>query len=323
MKMAADLGELKSAWISSTADAVSSICLPFVSLTETIADTYKNGLVAITGKGTAAISAYTYTSASRQSMTVSGFSSASAPALNDLAAFAWWNPDKREKAWESIQESIRLVRPFWYRETIVPAATATLTLATGTQSHDLSAVTPAVDALIAIGVQPAATEAITWFEPNTNSGKYWTVTGDPGALTLRFLPNFNHDGSIADAYTGQKICLWYATWEAELTSEAGTTELPLDYFIVAGEIYRVRELNRARGTALQAANVNIPQMQALGQAALQRLGVGKRPLNAITQWTMGEAAETPGISEEEELEDAGDRQRGGSYASQKGQSRRK
>lgn|SRR5512142_1604377 len=284
-KVAEETGELRAGYVTASADTTHATVGSLA--TNNSDNAFNTGLMRLQGSTATPSVISTYTGSTGAFVL--------ATALTGLAVgvrveWAWWDGNKYGKAWEAINQAILAAWPYWYQETITTQATSTVTLAAGTDLYDLSAVSPAVDGIIRVGVQSASGKPITWYDQEENLGDYgtrkprrpvWKMEGQAGAYSIRFLPSFSREGTFADAFTGQKLCLWYATREPVMASEAGTTQLVKEYFVVAAEIYRRRELNLASRIDLITANVNVPQIQQVAQAQLAILGIGKRPLNEL------------------------------------------
>lgn len=278
-KLAEEAGELRSRRVTTANTTTSFTC---ANVDE--ADAFKYARARVLGKGFSVVS----TNTALGVFTVSpAFSSA--PAAGDVLQLCWQNENKAGLAIAAMNEAIRAAYPYWYRETIVDQAVATLTLSASTDVYTLPT---DIDALIAVGIQPASTNPIVWQTSidKATRKRVFTVEGQQGAYALRFHADYLRGMGYHDIYAGKKLCLWYATREPELTdlTTAGC-QLPTDYFIVAAEIYRRRELNPGRmsQSQMQAASIALPQIQAMAQAELQRLGIGKRPPNKL----LDEAAE--------------------------------
>lgn len=254
-KVARDVGELKAARITTYTSATSFICL---GLTETTTDFYVGALLReVGGAVIGTISAYNGTT---KAITLAG-TGVTGLAAGDIVEFCWWNADKRAYAFAAINEAIRGAHLFWFRDVEETTSTATLVFDQDTYAYTLPS---AVSKLLQIGVQPDASYPPYWFDPRLD----WKVTGQEGAFTLVLL-----DGCILQQnYNAEKILLKYVTWEPELASETGTTQLPLDYFWTASAHYVENALNDASRLDLATANVNVPQIQrraAQAQAQLQ------------------------------------------------------
>jgi hypothetical protein len=270
-KMAEEMNEVKGDFVTAVTNSTQFTVAGLANAT----NTYRYGLGRILGKGITVVTAQD----ANGNFTVSpAFSSA--PTVGETFSVCWWKGKEQARAIEAANDAILISYPYWYRETKVDQSTATITLSAATDSYALPT---DVDALIAVGIQLSASRPIRWFGPYLNKTKVWSVEGQKGAYTIRFAPRFARIG-FHEMYATQKLCLWYATREPLLTalsSTGGTTQLPLEYFKIAAEIYRRRELNDANRRDLQVASVNLPQLQQMAQAELQRLMVGKRPPNLV------------------------------------------
>lgn len=274
--VAEELGEVRSEYITSVTTADTVVVARGISLGQTTS--FKYALAQVLNKGIRQVTAYDDTI---QKITVaSDFSSALA--AGDVIQLCWWDGDKRNKAWAAINEAIRISWPFWYRETVVNASSSAITLSSSTESYALPT---DCDGLIAVGIQTSSSEQISWIFPkdsDTDGRTFYRVEGSPGALTVRFYPRFNRDGAFNVVYNSQKLCTWYAAREPVMTAESstgGTTQLPAEYFASVGaEIYRRRLI----GTRPDGGDERVfPSLQQVAQAELQRLGYGKRPINAL------------------------------------------
>ena len=282
--LAEEAGETKGGFLTSVTSTTSIA----VTTLSTTSDTYKYALARVLG-----YSINTVTAQTAAAFTVTpGFTGLTSGDVGKVMTLCWWNGRKKDQAISAMNTAILLSYPYWYQETIVNAAAATLTLSASTDSYALPS---GVDALIAVGVQLSASRPIRWQPPYSKEGKCWSVEGQRGAYTIRFHPRFNRYG-YHEMYDTQKLCLWYATREPLLTATTGTTQLPLSYFSVAAEIYRRRQLNDANRRDLQTASVNLPQMQQIAQAELQRLGVGKRPPNLLLMEAQTDGALEQGLA---------------------------
>ena len=268
------MGEKRSEYISAVNSTVNTV--RGISLGHST--TFLYGLARIQGKGIRQVTAY---DDSLQTVTVASAFSAVA-AAGDVLEIIFWDAEKRANAFAAINEAIRLSWPYWYRETTVLASASAITLATATDNYNLPT---DCDGLIAVGIQ-MTNENVRWIPPvNKLTGQeYYRSEGSPGAPLVRFYPRFNREGGLNQYYTGQKLCTWYATREPVMTAEtgaSGTTQLPTEYFsTVAAEIYRRRWV----GSKMDAGDERaLPLLQTVAQQTLQKLGYGKRPVNALME----------------------------------------
>lgn len=273
-QMAYSAGETRGAYVASY--SAPSIRCPGMATDARV--NFQYALATILGKGTRSIA--TYLESSETVTMDTEFSPV--PAGGDLITFLWFDPDKRALAEQAVNEAIALVYPYWYRETVVNAAAAAITLASGTDYYTLPA---AVDGLIAVGIQTSSSLPIEWYAPKDlkTDKTLWVVEGQAGNYTVRFTRNFMRGQGIHEINTGQKLCLWYATRESALTAltgASGSTQLPLDYFTVASQIY-ARYLLARNPEEMAKAAATLPQLDALAPAQLQKLGIGKRPPNEL------------------------------------------
>lgn len=272
-KIARDAREIRSTFIHTVTSQTVLICRGFGLGAN---DTLKYALAHVFDKGYRQITVW---NAATETLTLaSGFGSN--VAAGEVIQVAWWDATMRALAVHAINEAIRASYPYWYQETIVDQSAATLTLAAGTYSYALPA---AVDALLAIGIQPTSSDDIFWIpaqeqDPFGKPKENYRVEGQAGAFTLRVMPRYNREGAIADVWSGKKICLHYATREPEITAETGTTQLPLDYFKVATDVYLRNKLNDPNG--LEA---NIALTKEAAREAIAKLGIGKRPPSLLVQ----------------------------------------
>lgn len=160
---------------------------------------------------------------------------------------------------DTISSDTSLVVTSAYTST-VSAQTCTIesniTLASGTHFYNLPV---SVHYLIGVGIRSSTSDPISWFPPLAN----WRVTGLEGGYQVQFLEGYGvggvrqesttsvstatatpmlTGGSFADAYSTDTLELWYATREPELTSMSASTQLPLQFFQRASEIYIRRRM---------------------------------------------------------------------------------
>jgi hypothetical protein len=261
-KMAADCGEVTSEFITAVTSQTVLICR---GLGRDLHNTYKYALARVLGKGIRQITAW---DEATQTLTLESSFSPDVE-TGEVIQVAWWNAAARNIAVHAINEAIRAAYPYWYREVIVNQGASTLTLATNDYEYDLPV---AIDALLAIGIQPTANDNIQWIVARDGERENYRVEGQAGAYVLRLLPRYSREGAIADVYDGKKICLHYATREPELTAEDGTTQLPLDYFKLATSVYLRNKLN-----VPEALSANVALSKEEAAEAIAKLGIGKRP----------------------------------------------
>ena len=278
-KVARDTRQLKAGLVTATSDTTH---LRIGALTDTSDDVYNGALMREQGASTIAVVS-DYTGSTREFT----LASALAPAIGDRYEWCWWEATERIYAWEAINEAIRQAQDVWRQDTEVDAASATLTLATGTHTYALPT---GIGKLLQVGIQENSADPISWFDPAEAA---FEVYGQAGAYTLVFRPGFQYryisgrswsdrvrvasiaTGTFADAFTGRALCLRYVTWESELVAETGTTQLPLDYFWVASKEYVENALNDASRLDLVTANVNVPLIQQKAAEARKRLELSK------------------------------------------------
>jgi hypothetical protein len=223
-------------------------------------------LAVIEGKGVRSISTYYEAD---ETIVVSGAFSPVA-AVGDVISVYWWDAHKRAQAQRAINDAIRAVYPFWYRENVIDANNLTLadgttaftaqTFAAGTYEYALPS---DLIKLSRVGVQTDASLEPVWYPPLDN----WRQIGAEGAYKIRFKTPFVNEN------VGNTICYHYEAREPVFSTftENDTTQLPLDYFSVAAEIYRRRNLSAD----------NVVSAQWLAQEAdkaMKRLGLVKKPL---------------------------------------------
>lgn len=103
----------------------------------------------------------------------------------------------------------------------------------------------------------------------TEANGTWTVT----AIAAN---TFDLQASVfTNAFSGSG-----GTWRVS-GGTGFTTQLPLDFFNVAVDLYRGRFLLSDSGAALQTDNVALPQLQLKAREALARNGMVKEPLDKI------------------------------------------
>lgn len=239
-----------------------------VDLTDSTADLY-NGALAQFGSQIKAVT--DYDGALFKVTTEAAFNPAPTPADathgGDYLHIAWWRSKKRGMAFWAIQEAVRLSYPWWFRETFVLDAAATITLASGTYTYALPT---DVKELFRVGIDDGSGN-IRWTAPEN----VWRVTGEPGALNVRFYTGMR-GGNFADTYSGDKLCLHYAAAEPVPTAETDSVELPIEYFRVAAALYDERLLRSATDSDLRRLSVALPQEQGNARDALAHLGLVKQ-----------------------------------------------
>lgn len=270
--IAEEVGEIRSEYINEVITDNTVFRARGISLGQSTS--FKYALARIPNRGIRQVTAY---DDGRQAVTVaSNFTSGTA--AGEMLEVIFWEAKKRQMAFNAVNEAIRLSWPFWYQEVIVDAAASAITLDDEDDEYDLPT---ACDGLIAVGIQPATTQPIRWYPPfNQETGQtYYVVEGSPGAYVIRFAPKFNRFGAFNVMNDGLKLCTWYATKEPALTTEAGTTQLPKEYFSSVGaEIYRRRMIGSNQPDGDEKV---FQSLQELARNELQRLGYGKRPINAL------------------------------------------
>ncbi len=290
-KIAQDCGEIASEFISSVTSQTVLVCR---GLGQDEHATFKYGLARVVGKGIRQITAWNHAT---DTLTLSGAFDSNV-AAGEVIQAAWADASRRNLAFAAINEAIRQSWDWWQRDTEVDRGAATITLTSGTHTYSLPS---GVGKLLKVGIQPATTDPIYWFDPFEAK---WDVYGQEGAFTLAFRPGFagtgagyaqwssrvrlgGSAGSFADAFTGEPLCLKYFGREPELTAETGTTQLPLDYFTLASVLYlqaRLKGMTDANEIAL--ARILLPQLMAQAEQAKSRLALTKpRPQQAARlQW---------------------------------------
>lgn len=269
MFLAREVGEYRASYINAVNNSSTFVVR---GLRVDPHDSLKQALVNIVGQGYSSVASYLH--ASHILTTLNAYPGAVA---GNLLEVAWWDAEKRGLAFGAIQEAIRESYPLWFIEKIVPAASSTITLASGTTSYSLPS---DVEELVAIGIQEAATDDIDWKPPRDQ----YSVEGEPGARVLRF-----HTSSLYDflgRYDTDRAALWYLARESVPSDESGTTTLPLEWFRTAVEIYIRRRLPLASeeefrrlmgllGVAAQNAQAARSQITALKSRppSLLRLGI--------------------------------------------------
>lgn len=127
-----------------------------------------------------------------------------------------------------------------------------LTWTTGTHQYLLPST---VHKLLAVGYALSADDPVQWIPPlstwrvigtegaftlDLKAGVTWAV--DAGSVSTAYANPIVRGGTIADAFNNFDIELYYVTREPELTSGTDVTNLPLQYFEVASEVYAQRRL---------------------------------------------------------------------------------
>ena len=269
-KIAEDNNLDRGAYITNVTNPTNPVRFECSALTATDDHHYRGALIQILGKGILTID--DYVGASRQFVVNANFDAA--PAQNDVVQLAYWKADQRLKAQRAMNDALaasyRRGQPCWYREVKEDGSTAGITLVAGTYEYALPS---GVTFLSRVGVQET-NSPVSWFP----RGQLWRTGGQEGALKLQFYRGPRRD-FVAD-WAGYKLCLWYEQREPVLTGESGTTQLPLDYFAVASEIFKRRLLAGDSGDALQTDSMVLPQLQQEAANALARCGALKDPLPA-------------------------------------------
>jgi hypothetical protein len=193
-------------------------------------------------------------------------------AVGSRVEFCWWIADDRGAAMAAINDSIRAVFPYWYRDVVTEGASSGITLSAGDDEYALPA---ACDALMAVGV---GADPITWIPAVRPDGRVnYSVEGQAGAFVVRFAKSYTRGGTVADEFTGKTLALHYATKEPVLVESDTTCQLPLEFFTDAASVFVRQSLNDASRLDLVVQNVNLPQIQQAAQAAVQKLGLVKPP----------------------------------------------
>lgn len=257
-KVARDVRTLKAGLVTATSDTTH---LRIGALDED-SDDYYNGAL-MRERGSTSIAAVSdYTGATREFT----LATALAPTIGDSFEWCWWNATERAYAWAAINEAIRQSWGVWAREVEETMSSATLTFDQDAYTYNLPA---AVSKLLRIGTQTSADTEPLWYEPELN----WYVTGQEGAFQLVLQDGFG----LQRYYNGEKLLLQYVSREPELTSETGTTQLPIDWFWHASRDYVENLLNDASRLDLVTANVNIPLIQRKAMESKTRL-LATKPL---------------------------------------------
>ncbi len=238
----------------------------------------------VEGKGVRTITSYL--EADEQFVTSSAFSPAAI--AGELVTVAWWDPHKRAMAQRAINQAIRASYPWFFREYIIdlnnndavydgPLYSMVL-YADGTHVlQDLDGSTfeyalPTDCAFLSrIGVQSDASCAVQWFAPMN----IWRVVGGEGAFKVRF----NDKVDFVRANAGLPLCLHYEAREPVFSAFTGveTTQLPLDYFSVAAEIYQRRMLG-GKDAANKEAVLTEQGLAQEAMKAIQRMDFTKKSL---------------------------------------------
>ncbi len=124
-----------------------------------------------------------------------------------------------------------------------------------TQQH-VYRLPPSISELLEIGWALSASDPVSWIPPLSN----WRVTGTEGSYYLHLEPlnsSWNtgtttvatgyagltsSGGTFGDRFTGYEIFLHYVSREPDFVSFGDVTNLPMQYFAVASEIYARRRM---------------------------------------------------------------------------------
>jgi hypothetical protein len=278
-------GDVQDAFVTGvTTPATVIVCGQlFQNLYQTNDDAFNNGLIRI--KGGSVIATISDYAGSTRTFTLGGTGLVGIAAGNGVE-FTGFNPGQRHGLFNAVNEAIRESWGDFYVETQTDRADAVLTLTSGTNEYSLPA---ACAKLLRVGIQRTTRDGITWFDPLQS----WRVTGEEGAYTLTFLPGFSGNtapawssrvrqpgttnGTFADAFANEPLCLHYIAREAEVTTEAGTTKLPLNYVEwVGAEKYLLNRLAVASDNEKRTLNVLLPQIQAQASRARAQLRLTKK-----------------------------------------------
>jgi hypothetical protein len=278
-------GDVQDAFVTSVSTpATVFLCGQlFQNLFQTNDDAFNNGMIRL--KGGSVIANIADYAGSTRTFTLTS------PGLVGIAAlsaveFTGFNPGQRGGLFAAVNETIRESWGDFYVETQTDRSDAVLTLTSGTNEYALPA---ACSKLLHIGIQRTTRDGITPFDPMG----IWRVEGEEGALVLRFLPGFSGNtapawssrvrqpgttnGTFADAFANEPLCLHYIGREAEVTTEAGTTKLPLNYVEwVGAEKYLLNRLAVASDNEKRTLNVLLPQIQAQASRARAQLRLTKK-----------------------------------------------
>lgn len=202
-------------------------------------------------------------------------------AANDRLTLAWWRANDRDAALDAIHTTIRNSYPGWWRDVrmdkngATDSLGATFTLPTLAESTFVVTLPGDLKELLAIGFQDVATAEPQWKRPYYHA----VVEGEVGAQRLRFIP-YPRGGTYNSVHAGSTLCLRYAAAEPVPTTEAGTTEMPLEYLVpVAAMYYRLGILNTPSDTDLRQLNSSLPQFFNAANRAASGLRVYKpRPV---------------------------------------------
>ena len=277
-------GDVQDAFVTSVSTpATVFLCGQlFQNLFQTNDDAFNNGMIRL--KGGSVIANIADYAGSTRTFTLTSPGLIGIAALNGVE-FTGFNPGQRGGLFAAVNEAIRESWGDFYAETITDRADAVLTLASGTNEYALPA---ACSKLLRVGIQRTTRTGIVWFDPL----QIWRVSGEEGAYTLNFLPGFAGNttpawsdrvrypgtvgGTFADAFSNEPLCLHYIGREAEVTTESGTTKLPLNYVEwVGAEKYLLNRLAVASDNEKRTLNVLLPQIQAQAQRARAQLRLTK------------------------------------------------
>ena len=154
-----------------------------------------------------------------------------------------------------------------------------LTFAAGTHVYALPS---SVHELLRVGWALSSSDPVTWIPPLST----WRVTGSEGSYHLELYPTSDwsvqntsvdsaysspvlRGGTLADLYHNYEIFLKYLCREPELTSLTDVTNLPIQYFDVASEVYIRQRLTAIEADSPEAARLNsvYPAVEARAKVA--------------------------------------------------------
>lgn len=247
-------------------------------------DFYNNAYLYIAGKGVKRV--LDYVGSTKQIVLDSAYPTLPVdltPVVGDVVEIAYWRGNGLLKAQRAINQAIiasyRANEDCFYREVVVNAANdkdslgatlADIVLDVDTFEYAL----PADCVFLSqIGVQPDSTQPERWF-PRLD---WWRTSGEEGALKIRF---GKQALGFLRTFDGQQLYLHYEAREPVLSAftSSDTTRLPLDYFSLAAEILRRRQINTDAAGDLQTDSMNLPQLQGEAAAALARVRALKKHL---------------------------------------------
>lgn len=265
LKVADEVGETHSGFIETVTTPTEFIC-PGISPGP--GTNFKYALATIEGGGITTVTAYY---ADIDTIVISsGFTPTAA--TGNVLTVALWDANKKGQLQRAINQAILASYPHWYREVVldlnnnVMADGLTTFTMQGLSSSSFEYSLPSdVSTLSRVGLQSHTTSPPIWFPPLN----LWRVTGQAGSLKVRFsnLTTFVGDNA------GTTLCFWYEAREPQFSTFANTetTQLPLDYFTVAAEIYSRRIANQDNVLTQQ-------YLQFETSRVLGRLGMIRKPL---------------------------------------------